>query len=266
MIEFVRMFGFLMRRWRSKNKTMNSRLIDAALGLRDELRELHFATPVSHVYRPLDYAWAPHEDYLRRYGTGQKKVVFLGMNPGPFGMAQTGVPFGEVSFVRDWMGIDCMVGKPECEHPKRPIEGFNCTRSEVSGRRLWGLFAERFGLASTFFDEHFVVNYCPLVFMSDTGTNITPDKLPTLEKKPMEQACDLHLGKVLDALQPDWAIGVGEFAKERLTRARDACGARHLKVGRILHPSPASPAANRGWGVAATRQLVEQGVWAESSQ
>jgi len=29
----------------------------------------------------------------------------------------------------------------------------------------------------------------------------------------------------------------------------------------VLHPSPASPAANRGWGEAATRQLVELGVW-----
>ena len=35
-----------------------------------------------------------------------KRVVFLGMNPGPFGMAQVGVPFGEVAAVRDWLRID----------------------------------------------------------------------------------------------------------------------------------------------------------------
>jgi single-strand selective monofunctional uracil DNA glycosylase len=32
-------------------------------------------------------------------------------------------------------------------------------------------------------------------------------------------------------------------------------------LGKVLHPSPASPAANRGWAEAATRQLIEQGVW-----
>ena len=81
------------------------------------------------------------------------------MNPGPFGMVQTGVPLGEIAAVRDWMGIEATVEKPATENPKRPIEGFACTRSEVSGRRLWGLFAERFGTAEAFFTDHFVANY-----------------------------------------------------------------------------------------------------------
>ena len=141
---------------------MSDALIAASRTLADRLRPLTFSK-ASHVYLPLDYAREPHEAYLKRFGGGKKRVVFLGMNPGPFGMAQTGVPFGEIPAVRDWMGISAPVGKPAIEHPKRPVEGFACLKSEVSGRRLWGLFAERFGSADDFFRDHFVINYCPLI-------------------------------------------------------------------------------------------------------
>ncbi len=235
-------------------------LISAAQNLRESLRPLRFAAPVEYVYQPLDYAWAPHEVYLRRFGSSRKRVVLVGMNPGPFGMTQTGVPFGEIAAVRDWMGINEKVGKPEREHPKRPVVGFDCAQSEVSGRRLWGLFAQKFGKAEAFFEEHFVANYCPLVFIEDSGRNHTPDKLPAAETVPMEVACDVHLRAVITALQPEWVIGVGAFAEERAKRAKEVMGGA-FKTGRVLHPSPASPAANRDWAGAATKQLVKLGVW-----
>lgn len=235
-------------------------LIASTQRLTEDLRGLPFGEPVACVYQPLEYAWKPHLRYLQRFSNGKKRVVFLGMNPGPFGMVQTGIPFGEVAAVRDWMGIEESVGKPEREHPKRPVEGFSCPRSEVSGRRLWGLFAERFSSADAFFKDHFVLNYCPLVWMSASGANITPDKLPAAEMAPVEEACLKHLGEVIALLRPDFLIGVGGFAEERLRRAADACGSTAL-IGRVLHPSPASPAANRGWSEAASRQLAALGVW-----
>lgn len=232
-------------------------LESAARSLCDTLAPMRFAAPVSHVYNPLDYAWAPNALYLQRFGQGKKKVIFVGMNPGPFGMVQTGVPFGEIAAVRDWMGIEAVVSKPAVENPKRPIEGFACPRSEVSGRRLWGLFAERFGSAEAFFADHFVANYCPLAFF-DNGRNLTPDKLPAAEQGPLLAACDAHLRRVAEALEPDWVIGVGAWAE---SRAREALDGMPVKFGRVLHPSPASPAANRGWSEAATRQLVALGIW-----
>jgi single-strand selective monofunctional uracil DNA glycosylase len=235
-------------------------LIASTRRLTEDLAELEFAAPVACVYRPLEYAWKPHQRYLERFAKGKKRVVFLGMNPGPFGMVQTGVPFGEVTAVREWMGIDEPVGKPANEHAKRPVEGFNCQRSEVSGRRLWGLFAERFQSADAFFKDHFVLNYCPLVWMSATGANLTPDKLSAADMAPVEQACLKHLGEVIALLKPSFLIGIGGFAEERLRRAAEACGST-ARIGRVLHPSPASPAANRGWAGVAARQLAEQGVW-----
>lgn len=236
-----------------------SRLIDAARALSRQVDALSFAAPVSHVYNPLDYAWEVHCNYLQRYGNGSKRVVFLGMNPGPFGMAQTGVPFGEIVAVRDWLGLAGPVGKPQRENPKRPVEGFACSRGEVSGQRLWGLFRERFGTPEAFFAEHFVANYCPLVFFEE-GRNLTPDKLPAREAEPLQAACDAHLRAMIEALAPEWVIGVGAWAEKRATLA---LAGLPLRFGRILHPSPASPAANRGWAPAATRQLVELGIWAE---
>jgi single-strand selective monofunctional uracil DNA glycosylase len=237
-----------------------SKLIASTRRLLSDLYGHKFGDPVACVYNPLEYAWQAHEAYLSRYGSGKKRVLFLGMNPGPFGMAQTGVPFGEVDAVRDWLGICEDVEKPRKEHPKRPIQGFACKRSEVSGRRLWGLFAERFGKADSFFKDHFVMNYCPLVWMSATGANLTPEKLPASEMQPVEQACLKHLTEVIELLDPSYLIGVGGFAEDRLIRAVAAGGSKAI-VGRVLHPSPASPTANRGWAEAATRQLTEQGVW-----
>lgn len=238
------------------NESSNA-LIVAARKLSAAVDRLEFSPPVTHVYNPLNYAWAPHEDYLRRYGATRKKVVLLGMNPGPFGMVQCGVPFGEIEAVRDWMGIVAQVDRPALENPNRPIEGFACSRSEVSGRRLWGLFRERFGTADAFFTEHFVANYCPLAFF-DQGRNVTPDKLPAAEAGPLYAVCNEHLRRLVTVLRPEWVIGIGAFAE---ARAAEALAGANVKIGRILHPSPASPAANRGWSEAATRQLVALGVW-----
>jgi len=209
------------------------------------------------VYNPLEYAWAPHAEYLQRWGTGTGRVVFVGMNPGPWGMAQTGVPFGDVTMVRDWMAIEAPVGKPPREHPKRPIQGFDCSRSEVSGTRLWGWARDTFTTADRFFARFFVYNYCPLCFMEESGRNFTPDKLPAAVKTPLTEACDRALRRVVEHLQPRLAIGVGGFAEKRLRAVLPdpAC-----TVGTILHPSPASPAANRGWAEAAEKQLRALGV------
>jgi len=188
------------------------------------------------------------------------------MNPGPFGMAQTGVPFGEVAAVRDWLGIEGEVGKPAAEHPKRPVTGFSCPRSEVSGRRLWGFFANRFGSADAFFRDHFVANYCPLAFMAEGGGNITPDKLGRGETEALYEACDRALAETVRILTPAWVIGVGKFAEKRALAVREKYfpadgGKSAFEVASILHPSPASPLANRGWETAVERTLVELGVW-----
>ncbi len=218
---------------------------------------LAFGAPVTHVYDPLDYAREPHEAYLARWARPGIEALLVGMNPGPFGMAQTGVPFGEVALVRDWLGIRGAVGKPAREHPARPITGFACTRSEVSGARLWGWARARFGAPDEFFARFFVWNYCPLVFMEASGKNRTPDKLPSAERAALYTPCDEALRAITTLLRPKLVIGVGAFARER---AAEALAGEPCQVGTILHPSPASPAANQGWAAKAEHGLRALGL------
>ena len=235
-------------------------IIAASDELADRVDSLDFAPPVAAVYNPLRYAREVRVRYYERFATGPRRVVFLGMNPGPWGMAQTGIPFGEIDAVRKWMGLSGQVDRPDHEHPRRPVEGFACERSEVSGRRFWGLMAERFADAEEFFASHFVANYCPLVFMADTGRNITPDKLPADERAPLFRLCDEFLARLVEELRPEHLVGVGKFAAAR-AEAATARLADPPEVSSILHPSPASPAANRDWAGQATRQLRAIGVW-----
>ncbi len=231
-------------------------LVSISRELSAAVHTLTFGPPVTHVYNPLSYAQQPHEAYLTRYGTGSKEVVLVGMNPGPFGMAQTGVPFGDVGFVRDWMGIQSPVQRPRVEHPQRPVTGFDCQRAEVSGSRLWGWARDRFGSPERFFERFFVVNYCPLVFIEPPAKNRTPDRLPAEERQPLFERCDEALRDTVAELAPRWVIGVGAFAEKR---ARSAL-TDDVEIATILHPSPASPRANRGWAAEIERQLGALGI------
>lgn len=232
-------------------------LIQAADDLSRAVARLTFSEPVTHVYNPLDYARENHAAYVEAYGQGPKRAVFLGMNPGPWGMAQTGVPFGDAAMVRGWLKIDNPVGRPEHEHPKRPVQGLGCPRSEVSGTRLWGAAKEHFTTPERFFRRFYVANYCPLCFMEATGRNRVPEKLPISERTPLFEACDAHLRRLVRALSPTYVVGVGAFAANR---ARVALEGMEIEVAQILHPSPASPAANKGWSGKVVSQLVSAGV------
>ena len=225
-----------------------------------EVDALRFAAPVTHVYNPLVYARKSHDLYLERFAASRKRIVFLGMNPGPYGMSQTGVPFGEIRWVRDWMKLEAPVGQPDEPHPKRPVDGFACTRSEVSGDRLWAAVADHFGTPKRFFARHFVSNYCPLVFMEETGRNRTPDKLHKDEREALFEICDRHLLRVVDLLEPRFLVGVGAFASKRAEAALAARGKDAPTIATILHPSPANPRANANWVGIVREQWREIGL------
>lgn len=225
--------------------------------LLDDLRPLRFSPPISHVYNPLEYARAPYAQYFSRYAGRPKEVVLLGMNPGPWGMAQTGVPFGEVSAVKEWLHIEAPVNTPPEMHPKRPVAGFACSRSEVSGKRLWGWARNTFGTPERFFSRFFVANYCPLLFIEASGRNRTPDNLPVADQRPLLAACDRALRRTIQWIQPRFVVGIGHYAAERAHRALSDFD---VIMGTITHPSPANPKANRGWDSLIVKELVAMGI------
>jgi len=228
----------------------------------EALSALNFNKQVAYIYNPLEYAWDPHEKFLLKYGTGKKRVLFLGMNPGPYGMVQTGVPFGEIDMVKNWLEIGGEVNQPELVHPKRPIQGFDCSKSEVSGKRFWGMMADRFPQAQDFFNDAFVVNFCPLVWMTETGKNITPDKLPKTDMEPVYKICNEHLKVLIEYYQPEIVIGIGAFAEQQAIKLKKIYfESEDFKIARMLHPSPASPIANKFWPQRAIEELIDIGVW-----
>jgi len=222
-----------------------------------KLNKLRFGPPVTHVYNPLEYARKAYDSYLQRYAGSPREVVLLGMNPGPWGMAQTGVPFGEVQAVREWLRIRAPIDVPAAMHPKRAVEGFNCRRSEISGRRLWGWARKTFQTPDRFFTRFFVANYCPLLFLETSGRNRTPDTLPSDELKPLLGACDRALYQTVEWMRPCHVVGIGEFAARR---ARAALTGLDVSVGRITHPSPANPKANRGWEKLVEKEFADMGI------
>jgi len=234
-------------------------LVKISRNLAKKCDALSFAEPVTCTYNPLVYARKPHEDYLKKWGQGTKEVLLLGMNPGPFGMAQNGVPFGEIAHVRDWLKIEGKVGKPPEEHEKRPVVGWECERSEVSGRRLWGWAKATFGTPEKFFARFYVANYCPLVFMEgDSGKNRVPQKLKKAEREALFAVCDEALKKTVELMKPKYVVGVGKWSRGRAEKALE--GVEGVTLGHVLHPSPANPAANKGWGDKAQEQLEELGI------
>uniref|UniRef100_A0A8C7YP87 Single-strand-selective monofunctional uracil-DNA glycosylase 1 n=1 Tax=Oryzias sinensis TaxID=183150 RepID=A0A8C7YP87_9TELE len=237
----------------------SSKFLKAELELNAHLRGLTFSEPVRHIYKPLEYAWDTHRCYVQRYCRAGQSVLFLGMNPGPFGMAQTGVPFGEVRSVVDWLKITGEVGRPDNEHPRRPIVGLRCTQREVSGARFWGLFKKLCVEPDRFFKHCFVHNLCPLIFMNHSGKNLTPPELPAAERDALLARCDSALCEVVKELRFSMVIGVGRVAEQRARKALSAAGLS-VRVEGIMHPSPRNPQANKGWEEAAKTKLEELGV------
>ncbi|KAH0516780.1 single-strand selective monofunctional uracil DNA glycosylase [Microtus ochrogaster] len=233
--------------------------LEEELQLNAELHQLQFPEPVGVIYNPVDYAWEPHRNYVTRYCQGPKEVLFLGMNPGPFGMAQTGVPFGEVNVVRDWLGIGGSVLTPPQEHPKRPVLGLECTQSEVSGARFWGLFRALCGQPQVFFRHCFVHNLCPLLFLAPSGRNLTPADLPAKQREQLLAICEAALRRQVQRLGVRLVVGVGRLAEQRARRALAGL-APEVQVEGLLHPSPRSPQANKGWEAAARERLQELGL------
>jgi len=225
--------------------------------LLDELEVLRFGPPVTHVYNPLDYARASYAQYCQRYAKLSAEIALIGMNPGPWGMTQTGIPFGEINAVKDWLGISAPIGKPDKMHPKRPVMGYECTRSEISGKRLWGWAQKAFKTPERFFARFFIANYCPLQFIESSGRNRTPNQLRASERKPLFEACDRALRRTIEYLNPLYVIGVGRFVQER---AKIVLSDLELTVASITHPSPANPKANKDWDARVTKELTNLGI------
>jgi single-strand selective monofunctional uracil DNA glycosylase len=225
-----------------------SEVLDAAARLREAANALipdllNDCQQVDWIYNPLDYAWAPHAEWVRRFAGNGAKTLLVGMNPG-HGMGNTGVPFGCPEQVRDFLRItELEVHQPPELHPKRIVHGLDCPKAEISGRRIWTFLAERYGSPEEVSEHLYIVNHCPLWMFNEAGQNITPDKLSGDAARRLSRICDDHLRSVVQAMGIERIIGVGRYAQRCCENAFP-----EANVSWVPHPSPASPFANRNKG------------------
>jgi len=229
-------------------ESISEQLKDAALRLSEDcdrgINRILKHKLVAHVTNPLDYAWAYHEQFIDKWSVFGATTLLLGMNPGPYGMAQTGVPFGATAMAREILQIEERdVRTPPGAHQKRPIEGLSMERQEVSGTRFWSMLSDHYGSTEAIFSNIYVVNHCPLLILGETGRNVTPVDLPKTTIEPVLKACDKHLKSVVDIMAIDSVIGVGNYAKKRAQAVLE-----EVHIDSMWHPSPASPLANRNGG------------------
>ena len=169
---------------------------------------------------------AAHREYLRRYARDAEARRLPRHEPRAVGHGADRDPVrrgrGGARLARDLgRGRPARARAPEAARSRAS----RARRSEVSGARLWGAFAARHGTAERFFRERFVANYCPLLFLEESGRNRTPDRLAPPERRALFAACDEHLRALVRRAR----AGVGD--RRRRVRARPRRGrARRLRA------------------------------------
>lgn len=235
-----------------QNEPETDDLTDCFISLENDLvsqlNNLNYGPNVEYIYSPLDYASNLHKVFLKKFLCTSKKVLFLGINPGPWGMCQTGIPFGEVNIVRSYLRVDGEVLTPTNCHPQRPITGLNCHRSEVSGKRLWDLFIELSeGDPYKFFKDCFIHNYFPLALMNNNAKNITPGDLKSEYQKELQEICDKSLSDILTLFHTEIIVAIGKYAEKRSNEVVKKFRLTNIKVVQIPHPSPRSVGTAEKW-------------------
>jgi len=169
------------------------------------------------VKNPYAYAFEPYSNFVRKYLNGKKDVLFLGMNPSPSDMGRNGIPFGDIDFVVEWLGVTGRVSLPNlnpmCSFSMNDLSESRSENAECDGKALWSLIQELTITPESFFANCFVHNFCPLLFTKD-GKNVTPEDLEDPDDKSnLEQICGRYLQKTLKLLDPRIIIAVGTYAK-----------------------------------------------------
>lgn len=277
-------------------------LIKTTRALADDLHALRCPAGVSHVYNPLRYMWPAHERFLSRHyvrereslpnvgrldlyrpaGTAKsRRYLILGMNPGPHGMVQTGLPFGDVVNAAAMLGYKTgdQIPAPDLAsvalHPSRPVIGLSATRREASGERLWGGLASIWGSLDAVLADCFAANYCPLAYFADdaSGTNVTPEEFGkrTVNGKPnprydtayaaeLDEVCLPYLVRVARAMRVEVILAVGRYAEVKAKIIAALCpeATRRCpspKVVYLTHPSPLATRSAGEWATMARHAL-----------
>ncbi|XP_073844130.1 single-strand selective monofunctional uracil-DNA glycosylase-like [Musca autumnalis] len=227
---------------RENQKSFSEQFYESSYWLNEALKQ---PTPELQtfygIYRPLDYAAQIYRNFLQKYLNGPKRILFVGMNPSRYGSLLTGIPFGDITTVRDRMQLDVS-----------SLDSMEIGE-EQSSQRFWNLIKSIFNdeqdFIDRFFQNCFVHNVCPLVFINNNGHNVSFQSLAermTMETRQIEVICRSYLELQVQLLQPEIIIAVGWYAFNML-RSLDYYKNGRCIVEKIPHPSPKNFDSELDW-------------------
>jgi single-strand selective monofunctional uracil DNA glycosylase len=218
------------------------------------------------VLDPGRYGERWHHRFRRCYPVGPRPLLVFGLNPGPYGMAQTGVPFTDLKRLefhlprlwRELLAAREPVALPGLAPPS--LRPFLTRTFESSSVRVYKFLERAFGSAEQAFRRVAFVNPCPLLFIDRaTGENRTPADLPRAAPRLMREFDALRRTTVLEAVSELEARGAVLLGKDVARAAAPALRAA-LPADSVLeweHPARAVPEtwarglheslAARGW-------------------
>lgn len=74
---------------------ISTKFLDLIDELNVSLEQLHLPSEIQCIYNPTVYARHTFEIFVQKYCNSKKDIMYFGMNPGPWGMSQTGVRISE---------------------------------------------------------------------------------------------------------------------------------------------------------------------------
>jgi single-strand selective monofunctional uracil DNA glycosylase len=223
------------------------------------------------VLNPGRYGERWHARFRRAYPMSPRPLLVFGLNPGPYGMAQTGVPFTDLKRLESalpglWKDLVAS-GEPVTRPGLAPPSlARHLTRTfESSSVRVYRFLERAYGRPELALREVVFVNPCPLLFIDpETGANRTPADLPRAlrARKAAELVHafeELRRATVLEAvaeLEPRGAILLGRDVAAAVGEAlRAALGAR--SVVEWEHPARAVPET---WSRGLADELRKRGL------
>jgi single-strand selective monofunctional uracil DNA glycosylase len=135
------------------------------------------------IWNPGLYAASWHALFRKEYPASAGCILVFGLNPGPYGMAQTGIPFTDLKRLREHLprlakGLErrgcSLAGVGLAPRSLRP---YLSRTFESSAVRVYRFLSRGWGSAEDGWRSVVVANPCSLLFMDAAGENRTPADL-----------------------------------------------------------------------------------------
>jgi len=209
------------------------------------------------VWNPALYALDIYQEYLTKFPPEPGAILALGLNPGPYGMAQTGIPFTDCRTASGALGMEMTIpGKAPDDLISRLKKANGKWRGtyERSSLGMYRFLILAWGDIKTAYRNWFVGNPCPLLFLDPERWNVTPAD-PRLRR--MKEVGELRQRAVIGFSEILNPRGIVCFGKD-VAKAVGEVAIRQVGPDRVVfyeHPARAVP---EKWAAGLLQELTQR--------